>query len=150
MNSDTDEDIFDTDDFHLEQGLRNLYHRPGSGYRSIETLYRRAKEKGFDVSRKQVRNFLRTQDTYTKTKPLGGPGLGKKKYRKTIVGKLGEQLQMDLVIMSKKEMPQENDGYENILTSIEVLSRFAFTEPVKKKTGEETARAMDLILVKFK
>ena len=74
-NSDTDEDrLFDTDDFNLEQGLRNLYHRPGRGYRSIETLYRGAKEKGFNVSRKQVRNFLRAQDTYTKTKPLGGPG----------------------------------------------------------------------------
>ena len=57
---------------------------------------------------------------------------------------------MDLVMMSKKGMPQENYGYENILTSIEVLSRFAFTEPVKKKSGKETARAMDLILAKFK
>ena len=49
-DEENDSTLFDTDDFNLEQGLRNLYHRPGSGYRSIEALYRRAKEKGFDVS----------------------------------------------------------------------------------------------------
>ena len=117
---------FDTEDLDLEQELRNLYHDPGTGYRSIENLYRKAKNKGFDVTRELVRNFLQTQDTFTKTFPKAGPGLEKKRYRKTIVRKLRQQLQMDLVIMSStgtekgKKMRRQNDGYANILTSIEV------------------------------
>ena len=74
---------FDTEYFDLEQELRDLYHSPASGYCSIESLYKRTKEKDLNVSRKQVRNFLKTQDTYTKTFPKGGPGLGKRTYRQS-------------------------------------------------------------------
>ena len=52
--------------------------------------------------------------------------------------------------MSKKGLPEQKNGYENILISIEVLSRYAFTEPLKTKSGKDTARAMELILSKFK
>ena len=64
-------------------------------------------------------------------------------------------MQMDLVIMSEKKneenedeegkkrkidiMKQENDGYGYILTAIEVLSRYAFVRPIKRKTGDDTA-----------
>ena len=119
-------------------------------------FYRKVKKDFPHATREKVREFLRTQDTYTKTFPKGGPGLGKKSYRKTMVGKLGQQLQMDLVIMSVvktekgREMKEKNDGYQNILTSIEVLSRFAFTKPLKTKTGEEVSEAMSEILDEFK
>ena len=94
---------FDSEDLDLEQELRDLYHNPASGYRSIESLYQRAKDGGLNVSRKQVRNFLKTQDTYTRTFPKGRPGLGKRTYRITLVGDLGQQLQMDLVDMTEKK-----------------------------------------------
>ena len=73
----------------INQQLRDLYHSPTAGYRSIEALYKRAREGGIEVSRKEVKNFLKSQGTYTKTFPKGGPGLGKKTFRQTVVGKLG-------------------------------------------------------------
>ena len=135
-----------TDEFELEQELRDLYHNPGTGYRSIENLYKRVKDDGFKVTRQQVKNFLKTQDTYTKTFPKG---VGGKKYRQTIVQDLGQQLQLDLVDMTEGRKGA-NNGYRWILTSIEVLSRYAFTEPCKTKSGKDVVQAMEKILSKFK
>ena len=135
-----------SDVFDLEQELRDLYHNPGTGYRSVESLFKKVKEDGFKVTRKQVKNFLQTQDTYTKTFPKG---VGKKKYRKTVVQDLGQQLQLDLVDMTEGRKGASN-GYRWILTSVEVLSRYAFTEPSKTKGGADVANAMEKTLSEFK
>ena len=135
-----------TDEFELEQELRDLYHNPGTGYISVENLYKKVKEDGFKVTRQQVKNFLQTQDTYTKTFPKG---TGKKKYRRTVVQDLGQQLQLDLVDMTEGRKGA-NNGYQWILTSVEVLSRYAFTEPSKTKGGKDVAQAMEKILSEFK
>ena len=90
-----------------------------------------------------------TQDTYTKTKPKGGPGLGKKTYCKTIVGDLGQQLQLGLVDMTE-DRKYSNNGYCWILTSKEVSPCYAFTEPSETKGGVDVANAMEKILSKFK
>ena len=129
----------------MEQELRDLYHSPGTGYRSIESLYKKVNEDGTKVTRQQVRDFLQTQDTYTKTKPK----IEKKVYRKTVVGDLEQQLQLDLVDMTE-DRKHSNNGYRWILTSIEVLSRYAFTEPSKTKNGADVADAMERVLSKFK
>ena len=39
-----------TDEFDLEQELRDLYHNPGTGYRSVENLYKKVREDGFKVT----------------------------------------------------------------------------------------------------
>ena len=49
-----------------EEGLRDIYYDPSEGYQSAERLYQKAKEKGLSVSRKMAREWLRTQDTYTR------------------------------------------------------------------------------------
>ena len=149
MNESESETEMTSSNFDLQQEMRNLYHNPGTGYRSIESLYRKVKNDGYDVSREQVRGFLQTQDTYTKTFPKGGPGLGKKKYRRTIVGDLGQQLQLDLVHMTE-DRKYSNNGYRWILTSIEALSGYAFTEPSKTKAGVNVSEAMEKKLSKFK
>ena len=37
-----------------EQGLREIYYNPASGYQSAERLYKKALDFGLTVSRKQV------------------------------------------------------------------------------------------------
>ena len=141
--------FIDEDELDINQQLRDIYHSPAAGYRSIETLYKRAKEKGIEVTRKEVKSFLKSQDTYTKTFPKGGLGLQKKTYRPTVVGKLGQQLQMDLVDMTDQRA-SSNDGNRYILTAIEVLSRFAFTAYQKRKSGKDTVVSVERVLDKFK
>ena len=57
---DTDGGIQETEDFALEQELKDLYHSPRTGYRSIENLYRKVKEDFPHATREKVREFLRT------------------------------------------------------------------------------------------
>ena len=138
----------DEDEFDTNQQLRDIYHSPAAGYRGIMDLYKRAKEQGIDVSQKQVKEFLKSQDTYTKTFPKGGPGV-RKKFRPTIVGRLGQQLQMDLVDMGQERV-NDNNGNRYIITVIEVFSKYAFTTYQKAKSGKDTVVSVRKILDEFK
>ena len=57
-------------DVEKEQELRNLYYDPMTGYQSRERLYQKAKEGGLNVNRREVKEWLETQDTYTRHKPV--------------------------------------------------------------------------------
>ena len=79
-----------------EQELRSLYYNPITGYQSRERLYQKAKESGLNVSRREVKEWLETQDTYTRHKPV----IKRHKFQKTYVNDLADQIQLDLVDMS--------------------------------------------------
>ena len=127
-----------------EQELRDIYYDPSEGYQSAEKLYQKAKEKGLGVTRKTVKNWLETQDTYTRYKPA----VRKHKFLKTFVKNLADQMQMDLVDMGK--YGNKNKGYRWILTAIEILSRFAFAIPVYRKNVESMTRAVEMLLKNLK
>ena len=131
-------------DIELEQGLRDLYYDLKTGYQSAERLYQKALEDGLQVSRNQVKEWLKSQDTYTRYKPL----VKKHKFRQTKVNYLGEQIQMDLVDMGKYK--NQNKGYYWILTAIDVLSRYAFAIPVYKKDTNNMTKAVTELLRQFK
>ena len=54
---------------------------------------------------------------------------------------------MDLV--SLQAIAKENSGYNYILTVIDILSRYAFAEPLKRKTGKEVTAAFKKTLKKI-
>ena len=127
-----------------EQGLRDIYYDPSEGYQSAERLYQKAKGEGLSVSRKMVREWLKTQDTYTRYKPI----VRKHKHLKIFVKNLADQMQMDLVDMVK--YGNKDKGYRWILTAFEILSRFAFTIPVYRKDTKNMTKAVNLLLDSFK
>ena len=45
-----------TEEFTIEQRLRDIYYNPRTGYQPMERLYQNAKDSGLDVSRKVVRD----------------------------------------------------------------------------------------------
>ena len=128
----------------IEQELRNIYYDPVAGYRSAEKLYQRAKEKGLSVSRRMVREWSKTQDTYTRYKSI----VRKHKFRKIIVKDLAEQIGLDLVDMGKYK--NKNKGYYWILMAVKILSRYAFTIPVYRKDRKNMTKAVELLLDNFK
>ena len=130
-------------EFIIEQELRDIYYNPSTGYQSAERLYQKAKESGSKVSRKLVKDWLKTQDTYTRYKPI----VRKHKYQRTFVRDLGDQIQMDLVDMGKYK--DQNKGFYWILTAVEILSRYAFTIPVHRKTTKHMTEAVNTLLKKF-
>ena len=131
-------------DVTLEQSLCELYYNPMSGYQSQEQLYKDAKQDSLQVSREKVKKWFEHQSTYTRVKQ---PTRSFRR-RQTYVSSIGEQLQMDLVDMSKYE--NENDGYLWILTAIDVFSRFAFCTPVRRKHEEFMEPAVKRVLEEHK
>ena len=99
----------------IEQELRNIYYDPTVGYQSAKKLYQKAKEKGVSVSRRLVREYLKTQDTYTRYKPA----VKNHKFQKTFVKDLADQIQLDLVDMGKYK--SKNKGYYWILTGLKTM-----------------------------
>ena len=75
-------------DIELEQGLREIYYNPATGYQSAERLYKKALEEGLNVSSKAVKEWLKSQDTYTQYKPI----VKKHDFCQTYTNYLGEQI----------------------------------------------------------
>ena len=127
-----------------EQELRNLFYDPTTRFQSRDRLYQKAKERGLKVSRREVKEWLETQDTYTRHKPF----VKRPKFRKTYVNDLADQIQLDLVDMSK--FSHKNQGYRWILTRIEILSRYGFVLPVERKDTTHMTEAVLNLLEDFK
>ena len=88
----------DMDQSTVDEYLKSVYYdlkRPGS-FGGIESLYRDVKqEKMFKFSRKQISDWLLSQDTYT----LHKPARQNFKRNRVIVGGIDEKWQMDLADM---------------------------------------------------
>ncbi len=131
-------------EFVIEQKLRDIYYDPSTGFQSAERLYQKAKDDGLSVSRRIVKEWLKTQDTYTRHKPI----VRKHKFQRTFVKDLADQIQMDLVDMGKYK--NQNKGYYWILTAVEILSRYVFTIPVYRKDTKNMTKAVGDLLEEFK
>ena len=131
-------------DIETEQTLRGVYYDPATDYQSAERLYQKALEEGLNVSRKAVKEWLKSQDPYTLYKPI----VKRHDYRQTYVNYLGEQAQMDLVDMGNYK--RDNGGIYWILTAIEILSRYEFAIPVYRKDTSNMTTAVILLLNQFK
>ena len=53
-------------------------------------------------------------------------------------------------LIDYRKYARKNGGMKYILVVIDAFSRFAYTEPLKFKTAQESADAMDKIFSKFK
>ena len=113
---------------------------PGS-YGGIDSLYRLMKQRGENVTRKQVADWLAEQETYGLHKPVRRRFARRKIYSRGI----DYLWQADLVDMS--HLVEENDGYRYLLTVIDVFSKQAWVKKLKKKDGKSVTDAFDEIFV---
>ena len=114
--------------------LKKTHYNPLTGYSSMNELHRRT---GIPTSK--IKEWLETQDTYTKHKPI----VRKFKRRKVITGGVNHQWQADLVEL--QEFAKVNDGYRYLLTVIDIFSKYAWAIPIKNKTGNEVTKAFEKI-----
>ncbi|XP_053206585.1 uncharacterized protein LOC128390840 [Panonychus citri] len=93
------------------------------------------------VKSKDVKKWLKKQETYSLFKQ------NKNRFPRLpiLVDKIDEQWQIDLMDMSW--VSQYNDGYRYLLNVIDCFSRFAWSQPIKKKTGPEVVQAVENILI---
>jgi transposase InsO family protein len=95
------------------------------------------KPKGY--TKKEVREWLQSQDTYT----LHIPTRRRFTRRRIVVYGNDHQRQADLVDLAK--LSSYNKGFKYLLTCIDVLSRYAWVVPLKDKTGKTLKDAFQVI-----
>ena len=95
------------------------------------------KPKGY--TKKEVKEWLQTQDPYTLHKPT------RRTFprRQVIVYGIDHQWQADLVDVAK--LASYNKGFKYLLTCIDVLSRYAWVVPLKDKTGKSLKEAFQVL-----
>ena len=128
----------------MERYLKRIYTDPKhpAAYGGVEAVFRAAKGDGKTYTRKQIQQWLNTQDAYT----LHKPKRHKFPRRKFVVSGMDHQWQADLMDVSK--LKQANKGVTFLLTVIDILSKMAWVEPLKDKTGMSLVKAFQTIIKK--
>ena len=119
----------------VDQILKEVYYDPANkdSFSSVAKLYKAVKARG--VTLKQVKEWLRKQDTYT---------LYKKVSRVTpstqiIPTGLDDQWEIDLFHM--ESLARYNSGIRYGLLAIDTFSRYVFVRGLKSKKSEEVTNA---------
>src|ERR1700754_5145471 len=104
----------------MEKLLSSIYYdidNPAS-YGGVAKLYKAALARQPSITRDDVKSWLSSQNAYTLHKPARRHW----KREPTVVSKIDEQFQADLVEM--QEFAAENRGFRYILTAIDILSKY--------------------------
>ncbi len=124
--------------------LDNLYTDPSSPYsfRTPRLLYKAARDQGIKVTKKDVKDYLREQESFTRFK-------SKRKFsRRPIVAFKRDALwQSDLATVDN--IARYNEGINYILTSVDTLSDSKWFEPVKRKSGQMVTDAFQRLLTRL-
>ena len=125
----------------VDNYLSDLYYNLDNpeSYSSIEKIFRAGKKKFPKLGKKEVKKWFEKQSTATLHKPVRF----KFPRNKTVVMKIGDQIQVDLCDM--RNIVKHNDGYNYLLTGIDCFSRVGFGEKVKNKSGKEIEKALSHI-----
>lgn len=122
--------------------LKNAYYNPThpSSFGGVGRLRRGVQdETGEKVAIKKVQDFLTEQDAYTLHKPVR---INFPRNRVFVTRPL-KQFQSDLCDM--KNLTKQNDGYNYLLTVIDIFSKRAYVRPLKRKTAAEVVRAFESV-----
>ena len=122
--------------------LKSIYYdvsHPAS-YLGLDWLYREGKKEGwFQLTRKELKAWLKTQETYG----IHKPARRRFKRPRVMVSGIGKQAYVDLMDMT--QLAQHNDGVRFVLLHIDDFTRYIRTVPLHCKTGKEVAQALKSI-----
>src|SRR6266487_4508438 len=127
---------------NIDRVLRDIYYNAANAgsFGGQQALLREAQKQLPNIKPNQVGDWLAGQLVYTLHKPL------RKRFQrnKIIASKPLENFQIDLVDM--RLFSRQNDGYNYILTVIDVFSKKAWAVPIKTKTAVSVVKALEPIL----
>ena len=127
---------------NLDKVLKKIYYDVSNSgsYTGVSRLYDAVLKAGkYNISRNHVKTWLKSQDAYTLHKPAR-----RHFNRKSIfVANIDELWEMDLIVM--EDFAKFNDGYKYILVTIDVLSKYVYTEPLKRKSADFVIGALKKI-----
>lgn len=122
--------------------LEKVYFNPAheASFSGASKLLRVGRQK--KISKVRTQQWLEEQDAYTKHKPV------RHRFPRRIynVRNIDDFWEADLVDL--RAIKDYNDGYVYILVVIDVLSKFAWVQPLRDKTAVTVAKAFNVILSK--
>ena len=128
----------------MDEYLTSIYYDPKqpASYAGPTKLYKVVKAAGKKITLRQIREWLKGQETYT----LHRQARRRFPRSRVIVGGLNSQADADL--MDVGNLSKYNDGVKFVLVLIDIFSRFCWLEPLKSKQGVEVASAFKRIFDK--
>ena len=132
------------EDADIDKYLTAIYYDVGhpASYSGLDKLYTLAKSDGQKISKQKVKKWLSKQNVYTKHRTL------KHNFKRLRVIVPEKYYQFDVDTMSMTRYAKNNKGYQYILVVIDILSRYAWTSPLKTLTGAEMVNVLKKILKK--
>jgi len=126
----------------MNQKIQIQYTDPGQpgSFSGLESFYRALKKRGLPVKKKELKDWMLSQKTYT----LHRNKINKFKRNKVIVAGIDDTWQADLVDMQK--FSKQNNGFKYLLTCIDVFSKYAWIVPLENKNGKTLVDAFKKIL----
>lgn len=126
----------------MEKELKKLYFDPGSPacYGGVTALYREAKKRFPKINIKTIEKFLAKQNTYTLHKPV------RRKFPRNKIVTAGLDVDWQADLADLKALKKYNSNYTYILVVVDVLSRYLWAVPLKRKTPTDVTNAFEQIL----
>ena len=125
-----------------ESYLESIYFDPKhpASFAGPIKLYDTVKQEGtYDIGLSRIRSWLQNQEAYSLHKPL------RHKFKTNRVMVEGIDDQWDADLMDMTFYASKNDGYNYILTVIDIFSKYAWLRPLKTKTSSEVKAAFESI-----
>jgi len=117
--------------------IEELFLDPKQGLTNPTDIWRKLKQKGYDYTLNQVKEFLSEEETLQRHAP-------KRKSPYHITADYpNHKWQADLIDVSSTAATNRNTNY--LLTIIDVLTKFAFVAPLKNKKESTIANAFEAI-----
>ena len=113
--------------------LKSLYYdpkKPGS-FSGLQKIMKQIRKDGVNLSKKQVKEWLSKQDTYSSLRGL------KRKLKRPRVFVYGKNKQWDADTGNYAKWAKENEGYAYFLLCIDIFTRYVWTRPLKTLQGKE-------------
>ena len=126
-----------------DEYLSSIYYDPShpASYSGVDKLYRVIKKEGkFRITRKALRQWLKSQETYTLHRQV------RHRFPRSRVVVSGSGQQADADLMDMTQLSKFNDGYKYVLLLIDAFSRYLWTVPIKSKTGPTVTKALETII----
>ena len=119
--------------------LKSIYTDPGNsaGFSSLQKLLSKAKTVNPEITKKDVANFLNSQDSFTLY------GVNKRNFLKRPVYVPGPNSIMGADLMDMSNFSEFNQGVKFILVTIDCFSRYIDLRLLKNKQGATVARAFE-------
>ena len=124
--------------------LKQYYNNPDfkGSYSGQDRFYKSLKEIIPDISRKDVENYLKTDDSYTLHKPVQRP----RKFRRIYSRGIGYSFSIDLVDMN--HLASKNRGWSWIVNVLDMFSRKMWCFKTKNKRGPTVTKALKAFLTR--